>query len=94
MGVVTAFETVYFWGELSRCFSETYRVLEKGGVFLIVNELKKEKDRPDKYRKIHDVLDLTIYDEEELTDALKRAGFSETKTYTQGEDWICVVATK
>ena len=36
---VTAFETVYFWPDLPRCFREVYRVLKPGGTFLIC-ELK------------------------------------------------------
>ncbi len=35
---VTAFETVYFWPDLPRCFREVYRVLKPGGTFLICNE--------------------------------------------------------
>ena len=33
-----AFETVYFWPDLPRCFREVYRVLKVGGTFLICNE--------------------------------------------------------
>ena len=38
---VTAFETVYFWPDLTRCFREVYRVLKVGGTFLICNESKR-----------------------------------------------------
>ncbi len=31
--VVTAFETVYFWPELTQNFREVYRVLKPGGDF-------------------------------------------------------------
>ena len=47
--VVTAFETVYFWPELVRCFAEIHRVLKPGGVFMITNEAtgrtKSHEDR-------------------------------------------------
>ena len=36
--VVTAFETIYFWPDLSQCFREVWRVLKPGGTFLICNE--------------------------------------------------------
>ena len=35
---VSAFETVYFWPGLKKCFSEVNRVLKSGGTFLICNE--------------------------------------------------------
>lgn len=36
--LATAFETVYFWTGLEKCFSEVYRVLRSGGCFRISNE--------------------------------------------------------
>ena len=50
---VTAFETVYFWPNLHRCFREVYRVLKPGGTFLICNECSGDTDKGDKWtRKI------------------------------------------
>ena len=92
--LATAFETVYFWQDLEKCFGEVCRTLKENGVFLIVNELKKEKDRPDKYEELQKVLTLNIYDGEELTEALINAGFSDVTIYTEGENWICAVAQK
>ena len=92
--LVTAFETVYFWQGIENCFENVYRVLTENGVFLIVNELKKEKDRPEKYADIKEVLDLTVYDGEELTGYLSEAGFSDVTVYTEGENWLCAVAIK
>ena len=43
--VVTAFETVYFWPGLPKCFQEVYRVLKPGGIFLICNEKMCIRDR-------------------------------------------------
>lgn len=34
----TAFETVYFWPGLQKCFAEAAKVLKLGGYFLICNE--------------------------------------------------------
>ena len=56
---VTAFETVYFWPNLHRCFREVYRVLKPGGTFLICNECSGDTDKDDKWtRKIGG---MTIY---------------------------------
>lgn len=94
MDLVTAFETVYFWDKIDKCFAEIYRVLRNEGVFLVNNELKAEEKKPDKYEKLESILDLKIYGEEELTALLTEAGFADIKVYTKGEDWICVTAVK
>ena len=39
---VTAFETVQFWRDLGKAFSEVMRVLKDGGTFLIINRYPKE----------------------------------------------------
>ena len=36
--LATAFETVYFWPGLQKCFAEAAKVLKPGGYFLICNE--------------------------------------------------------
>ena len=36
--LATAFETIYFWPGLEKCFAEVAKVLKPGGVFMIVNE--------------------------------------------------------
>ena len=49
---VTAFETVYFWPDLPRCFREVFRVLRSGGTFLICNGCSDpEKDRKSQIMK-------------------------------------------
>ena len=49
---VTAFETVYFWPDLPRCFREVYRVLKPGATFLICNESNGDSDRDEKWTEI------------------------------------------
>lgn len=36
--LATAFETIYFWPGLEKCFTEVARILKDGGLFLISNE--------------------------------------------------------
>ena len=36
--LATAFETIYFWPGLEKCFAEAARVLKPGGIFMICNE--------------------------------------------------------
>jgi ubiquinone/menaquinone biosynthesis C-methylase UbiE len=42
LDLVTAFETVQFWTDLNKAFSEIYRILDNNGEFLIINRYPKE----------------------------------------------------
>ena len=59
--VVTAFETVYFWPELTQNFGEVYRVLKPGGTFFICNEANGDTDKDEKWVGI--IGGMTIYKE-------------------------------
>ena len=90
---VSAFETVYFWPGLKKCFSEVNRVLKSGGTFLICNESDGTNAADEKWTKI--IGGMKIYNRDQLAATLKKAGFTEIKTYTNtNKHWICIVATK
>ncbi|MCR5328238.1 MAG: class I SAM-dependent methyltransferase, partial [Saccharofermentans sp.] len=91
--LATAFETVYFWPGLEKCFAEVYRVLKPGGVFMIVNESDGMDDASLRYEKIID--GMKCYTIEQIGAALKAAGFSEvTSDHYDGKPWITVIAVK
>jgi len=91
--LATAFETIYFWPGLEKCFTEVYRVLKPGGVFMIVNESDGMDDTSLKYEKIID--GMKCYTIEQIGAALKAAGFSEvTSDHYEGKPWITVIAVK
>ena len=71
--VATAFETVYFWPGLDRCFAEIYRVLRPGGVFLVANESTGEDEAIKAFAKVID--GLTPHTVAEIRVAMARAGF-------------------
>ena len=90
---VSAFETVYFWPGLEKCFFEVNRVLKNGGTFLICNESDGTNDADEKWTKLID--GMKIYTSDQLIAALKEAGFTEIKTYSNTKNhWISIVATK
>ena len=91
--LATAFETVYFWPGLEKCFAEVSRVLKPGGIFLICNESDGNDEGGKKFEKIID--GMKCYTAGELSSALKAAGFSEVKSDRHPEKpWLAVVAGK
>ena len=88
---VTAFETVYFWPELPRCFREVYRVLKPGGTFLICNECSGDRGEDEKWTE--KIAGMTIYKDTELKAYLEQMGFHDVQIYKK-KSWICVTARK
>lgn len=91
--LATAFETVYFWPGLEHCFCEVCRVLKPGGAFMICNESDGTDETSQKYERIID--GMKCYTVDELSSALKTAGFAEVKSdHYDGKPWITVIARK
>ena len=91
--LATAFETVYFWPGLEKCFAQVARVLRPGGYFLICNESDGLDATGKKFETIID--GMKCYTAEELEAALRKAGFSEVSADHHGKKpWICVLARR
>lgn len=91
--LATAFETIYFWPGLEACFAEVARVLKDDGCFMIVNESDGTDAASLKFEKIID--GMKCYTAEQITDALKAAGFTKVKTdHHKSKPWITVIAKK
>lgn len=91
--LATAFETIYFWPGLKKCFTQVAKVLKPGGVFMIVNESDGMDETGLKFEKIID--GMKCHTAEEIEEALKSAGFSKVKsTHHSKKPWICVIAKK
>ncbi|MCR4901735.1 MAG: class I SAM-dependent methyltransferase [Butyrivibrio sp.] len=91
--LATAFETIYFWPGLEKCFGQVAGVLKTGGQFMIVNESDGTDEVSKKYEKI--IQGMTCHTVEEIEDALKKAGFTQVKTnHHKSKPWIAVIATK
>ena len=92
-GLATAFETVYFWPGLEKCFGQVFRVLKPGGTFMICNESDGKDEVSLKYEKI--IEGMKIYTAEEIEAALKAAGFSAVRSdHHPTKPWITVLAKK
>ncbi len=90
---VSAFETVYFWTDLEKCFAEVNRVMKSGGTFLICNESDGTNSADEKWAK--KIGGMKIYNEEQLYTALEKVGFCNIKSYANAKKhWLCIVANK
>ncbi|MCR5222654.1 MAG: class I SAM-dependent methyltransferase [Lachnospiraceae bacterium] len=91
--LATAFETIYFWPGLDRCFAQVAKVLKPGGVFMIVNESDGMDKTSLKYEKIID--GMKCHTVEEIESALKNAGFGKVRAdHHKNKPWITVIAKK
>ena len=100
--IVTGFETIYFWPDLINDLREVRRVLKNDGIVFIANEALPMKDDM-RQKKFCELLDATVYSEDELDEALREAGFSNVISFIRqsrdsftGDEanWICIVAQK
>lgn len=90
---VSAFETVYFWTDLEKCFAEVNRVMKSGGTFLICNESDGTNPADEKWTK--KIGGMIIYNEMQLCTMLEKVGFCDIKSYTNAKKhWLCIVANK
>ena len=91
--LATAFETIYFWPGLERCFLQVIKFLKPGGYFLICNE-SDGKDAAGK--RFEGIIDgMTCYTLEQIEAALKNAGFSKVAAnHHPSKPWITVLARK
>ena len=91
--LATAFETVYFWPGLEKCFAEAAKVLKPGGVFLICNESNGTDPTGTKFESI--IEGMKSYTAQEIEAALKAAGFSQVEIdHHPNKPWIAVLAKK
>lgn len=93
--VVTAVETYYFWPDKLNDLKEVLRVLKSGGKLLMVFEMCRVEDNPDKWQEVEELINIKSVTEQEITDILKEAGYVNIKTDVVAEkSWLTAVAEK
>lgn len=91
--LATAFETIYFWPGLTKCFTEVAKILKPGGIFMIVNESDGTDATSLKFEKI--IEGMKNHTAGEIEAALKTAGFSKVKSmHHPKKPWITVIGRK
>ena len=87
--IVTAFETVYFWPDISQTFKEVSRIIKENGQFMIAQGT--DGNHPDDEEWLNTVEGMKVYTAPELKEHLLNAGFSSVKSYVKENDYILVV---
>ena len=90
--LVTAFETIYFWPDLEKCFKEVYRVVKNGGRFMVCNESSGTNASDEKWTSI--IEGMTVYKPTEIKAFLVQAGFINIEVDTNEKKWVNVIAYK
>ena len=73
--LATAFETVYFWKDLEKCFAEVKRTIRPGGKFVVVND---PGDPEKHWEKM--IPGMKSYTPDEIKQAMEAVGFIDVKS--------------
>jgi len=93
--LATAFETYYFWPNLTDDLEEIRRVLKPGGTLLLVNEVYKDDRFEERNAKWAKLITMQIHAPDEYEDFLSKAGYRIVEIDTIPEkNWITAVAAK
>ncbi len=91
--LATAFETIYFWPGLEKCFAQVAKILKPGGIFMICNESDGTDETSLKFEEL--IEEMKCYTAEELSEALLETGFFDVRAdHYNGKPWITVTARK
>lgn len=92
---ITTVESFYFWPDPQENLREVYRVLQKGGTFLLIADIYNHPGLSEKTRKNVDKYAMFNPTREEYRQLLENAGFTGVVIHTKdGEDWICAEGHK
>ncbi len=76
---ITAFETVFFWKNIEKCFAEVRRVLKSGGTFAVINNYGDPKINWEKK-----VPCMKRYKASQIKTMMENAGFGELSVSEKG----------
>lgn len=94
-GLVTAFETHYFWPDFRNDLKEVYRVTKQSGQLLIVGAAYKNKKFDRRNQRIVDAIGMTYLGIEEFRDVLESVGYSEFDALEEkNKGWFAVKCKK
>lgn len=92
---VTAIETYYFWPDKLGDLREIYRTLKCGGKILLVFEMLRDENDPEKWAPVEKRLGIEAVTRDGIEEMLVRAGYQNIHTFVRGDtSWMCAVAEK
>ncbi|VEG99041.1 Rebeccamycin O-methyltransferase [Slackia heliotrinireducens] len=91
--VATAFETVYFWPNISQAFGEVFRTLADDGVFMVANEV--DGSLQSDYDVLEQVEGMSMYAPDQLEAFMRGAGFTDVQVDVHPDErWTVVIGHK
>lgn len=90
--LVSAFETIYFWPDLSKTFKEVLRIIKPNGQFVIAQGT--DGNHPDDEKWLSSVEGMSVYTAQDLENYLFNAGFISVKSFKKENNYILIVIAK
>lgn len=88
-------ESFYFWSDPQEDLREVYRVLDKGGRFLIAADIHGDAELDEKDLESIEKYGLFNPTIKEFRELLENAGFRDVAVHTKdGEKWVCAEGNK
>lgn len=94
-GLITAFETHYFWPDFRNDLKEVHRVTKQNGQLLIVGAVYKNKKYDRRNQRIVDAIGMTYLSIDEFQELLEGVGYSEFNALEEkNKGWFAVKCKK
>lgn len=87
--LVSAFETIYFWPNITETFKEVFRIIKPYGQFMIAQGT--DGNHPDDEKWLATVEGMSVYTAQELEKYLLNAGFKSVESHVKKNEHILVV---
>jgi SAM-dependent methyltransferase len=94
-GLITAFESHYFWPDFRNDLKEVYRVTKQNGQLLIVGTVYKNKKYERRNQRIVDAIGMTYLSIEDFREVLEGVGYSEFDALEEkNKGWFAIKCKK
>lgn len=92
--LVTAFETYFFWPDISADIREATRVVSPGGYILVVSEAYPHPDFDEQNAKYTELYGLKLLKNEELKELIGKCGFDVEVIEIEEKNWVAFVGKR